>query len=176
MPDPRRPVASRAHVADPRNPLSALGAVGAGARNLVARLDEALHHLEQLVDGVTAMSKELSGMRRDVKALGKKVDGLRGDVQAMHAGVGGIRGATESLDRRFDEVPAKLAAVDERLGALAGSLESVDALATRFGRFGRRNRGRDRADAEQLADDSEPALLDTERPPADAEAAGEAGP
>jgi hypothetical protein len=161
-------------VADSRNPLSAIGAVGAGARNLVGRLDEALHHLEQLVDGVMAMRKEFAGMRRDVRALGKKVDGLREDVQAMHAGVGGIRGATESLDKRFHEVPAKLDAVDDRLGALAVSLESVDALAARFGRFGRRNR-KAPVDAETVPDDLEPDLLDTERAPADAEAAGEGG-
>jgi hypothetical protein len=157
-------------VADWRNPLDAIGAVGAGARNLVSRLDEALHHLEQLVDGVLAMQKELAGMRRDVKALGNRVDGLRGDVQAMHAGVGGIRGATESLDQRFHEVPEKLNAVEERLGSLTGTLESVDALASRFGRFGRRNR-KARGDAEPVPDEVEQALLDAEAVRSEAEAA-----
>ena len=120
--------------------MNVLNAVGSGARSVVSRIEEALDHLEDLVKGVRAMERELTGMRRDVRALGKKIDGLRGDVQTMHAGVGGIRDATESLDRQFHEVPDRLASVDQRIGGLAGSLESVDALAMRLGRFGRRNR------------------------------------
>jgi chromosome segregation ATPase len=123
-----------------RNPLNALNAVGSGARSVVSRIEKTLDHLEDLVDGVRAMERELTGMRRDVRALGTKVDGLRGDVQTMHAGVGGIRDATESLDERFHEVPDRLARVEERIGGLAISMESVDALAARLGRFGRRNR------------------------------------
>ena len=123
-----------------RTPLNALNAVGSGARAAVSRIEEALDHLEDLVAGVRAMERELTGMRRDVRSLGKKIDALRGDVQTMHAGVGGIRDATESLDRQFPEVPDRLASVEQRIGGLAGSLEAVDALAMRLGRFGRRNR------------------------------------
>jgi len=140
-----------------RNPLDALNAVGSGARSVVSRIEEALDHLEDLVDGVRAMERELIGMRRDVRALGKKVDGLRGDVQTMHTGVGGIRHATESLDRQFHEVPDRLASVDERIGRLAGSLEAVDALAMRLGRFGRRNR---KARPQVEGEKSEAAMLD----------------
>jgi chromosome segregation ATPase len=152
-----------------RAPLNALNAVGSGARSVVSRIEEALDHLEDLVAGVRAMERELSGMRRDVRALGKKVDGLRGDVQAMHAGVDGIRDATQSLDQRFHEVPDRLARVEEGIGGLATSLESVDALAARLGRFARRNR-RARAAPEEEAQEAQAAALDGRVASADPEA------
>lgn len=156
-----------------RTPLNALSAVGSGARSVISRLEAALDHLEDLVEGVRAMQRELVGMRRDVRTLGKKVDGLRGDVQTMHAGVDGIRAATESLDERFPEVPGRLAGVEERIGGLATSMESVDALAARLGRFGRRNR-RVRAGEEGEVQKTEAPTLDGPAVEAELEPATEA--
>ena len=152
-------------------PLNALNAVGSGARGVVSRVEEALDHLEDLVTGVRAMERELTGMRRDVRTLGKRIDGLRGDVQAMHAGVGGIRSATESLDSQFHEVPDRLAQVDEGISGLATTLESVDALAARLGRFARRNR-KARPEVEGQADDA--TALDGRVVSAEPDAASEA--
>jgi hypothetical protein len=156
-----------------RTPLNPVNAIGSAARAVVSRIEEALDHLEDLVVGVRAMERELTGMRRDVRALGKKVDGLRGDVQGMHAGVDGIRAATESLDQRFPEVPDRLARVDEGIVGLATSLESVDALVGRLGRLGRRSR-RARTPVEEEVQEAEAGALDGQIVSADPEGPAEA--
>lgn len=99
--------------------------------------------LDELIDQLAAIHQEVMGMRGDVQRVGERVDGLRADVQSMAGGVVGIQAATESLEGRVDSVTAGITAVDVHLGNLNTSLKSVDALASRLGRFGGRRSRRE---------------------------------
>jgi hypothetical protein len=100
---------------------------------MIGRLLAPIGHVARALEGiaaVTAVEREMRGLREDMREVIEGVEGLRADVRSLNGGVGGIREATESLDAKIDEVSVHLQAV----GVLAG----------RLGRLGaRRPRGAD---------------------------------
>jgi hypothetical protein len=101
--------------------------------NVARALTDAVRNLDDIARGVGAMHGEFLGMRKDIHTLTDEIRGLRIDVNEMGTGVAGIHAACEQLDVRVED--------------LAGSLESVNVLASRLGRFGGR-RGRSAPSAE----------------------------
>jgi methyl-accepting chemotaxis protein len=111
------------------SPVRAVVAVGSA----VTRLQRTLDHLDDMADGVAIMEREMRGMRADLADVIGELEGVRGGVGAlgtsvdsMSDGVSGIRGATETLDSRVEN--------------LNKSIENIDALASRFSRFGARRK------------------------------------
>jgi short-subunit dehydrogenase len=100
----------------------------ASAGHAVVRLQRTLDHLDDMAEGVTAMEREMRGMRADLAEVIGELEGIQdlntqlqaiGDsVVAMNGGVATMGTSVESLN---------------------GSIGNIDAVAARFARFsGRR--------------------------------------
>lgn len=116
-------------------PAASVSRVVGGAVALPLRLADGLErtlgHIEEMAFGVEAMRGEFVAMRGEIRELGGEVRGLRGDVQSLGGGVDAMRADVAMIRPAIENL-------DQRLGALALNLESVNALAARFGRVGRR--------------------------------------
>jgi HAMP domain-containing protein len=114
----------------------ALGAAAA-AVSAPLRLDGALASLADIASGVDAMHGEFVGMRSDILALDARVAGLRDGIEGVRAELGQLRG--EIVDPVSDVSPMRAGVhrLERQVETVSHRLESVEALAARFGRLGK---------------------------------------
>lgn len=128
----RRAVALPVAVA--RVPATAAGQVLA----VVARIDRVLRSVEELAVGVGRLEAEMRGMRSDVRAVTGRVDLLREEFAHVADEVHAIGATTTQMGTNVEPLGGLAAALDEHLDEMSASLRRIDGLASRIGRWGRR--------------------------------------
>jgi hypothetical protein len=101
-----------------------LNAATAGPLAVGKALSDILGNLDHIASGVTAMNDHFTAMRGEIAELNDHVVELRDQMAAVRGDVSAINGKWDVLDVRIEE--------------LAVTLGNVDALASRFARFGKR--------------------------------------
>ncbi|WP_354698236.1 hypothetical protein DSM112329_03902 [Paraconexibacter sp. AEG42_29] len=95
----------------------------------ITRLQRTLDHLDDMADGVTAMEREMRGMRADLAEVIGELEGIRDLNTRLHL-IG------DSVVDMNDGVKTMGASVD----SLNTSIDNIDALAAKFARFGGRRK------------------------------------
>jgi hypothetical protein len=106
-------------------PARAVAAVGSA----VARLQRTLDKLDDMADGVTAMEREMRGMRADLAEVIGELEGIR-DLNTRLLVIG------DSVVEMNDGVSTMGASV----ASLNSSIDNIDHLAAKFARFGGRRK------------------------------------
>jgi methyl-accepting chemotaxis protein len=106
-------------------PARAVAAVGSG----IARLQRTLDSLDDMADGVTAMEREMRGMRADLAEVIGELEGIRDLNTRLHV-IG------DSVVEMNDGVGHMNLSVSK----LNTSIDNIDHIAARFARFGGRRK------------------------------------
>lgn len=106
-------------------PARVLASVGSA----VTRLQRTLDHLDDMADGVTAMEREMRGMRADLAEVIGELEGIRDLNTQLHV-----------IGDSVVDMNAGVATMGTSVASLNESIENIDALAAKFARFGGRRK------------------------------------
>lgn len=106
-------------------PARAVAAVG----SVVMRLQRTLDHLDDMADGVTAMEREMRGMRADLAEVIGELEGIRDLNTQLHV-----------IGDSVLDMSSGVSVMSTSVETLNGSIENIDALASKFARFGGRRK------------------------------------
>jgi methyl-accepting chemotaxis protein len=106
-------------------PARAVALVG----STIGRLGRTLDHLDDMADGVTAMEREMRGMRADLAEVIGELEGIRDLNTRLHV-----------IGDSVVDMNTGVSAMSANVEALNGSIDNIDALAAKFARFGGRRK------------------------------------
>ena len=101
----------------------------ASVGHAVARLQRTLDKLDDMADGVTAMEREMRGMRADLAEVIGELEGIRDLNTQLHV-----------IGDSVVEMNNGVATMGTSVESLNESIENIDALAAKFARFGGRRK------------------------------------
>jgi methyl-accepting chemotaxis protein len=106
-------------------PARAVALVG----STLGRLGRTLDHLDDMADGVTAMEREMRGMRADLAEVIGELEGIRDLNTRLHV-----------IGDSVIDMNTGVSAMSANVEALNSSIDNIDALAAKFARFGGRRK------------------------------------
>ena len=99
------------------------------AGHAVARLQRTLDHLDDMAEGVTAMEREMRGMRADLAEVIGELEGIQDLNAQLHA-----------IGDSVVDMNGGVATMGTSVESLNGSIGNIDAVAARFARLGGRRK------------------------------------